>query len=56
LGYTTFDVVSENHDTSDMNKNRIHTIAKSCKYCCKSKGMLVCVAAGNEGNGIMEIY
>lgn len=49
LGYTTFDVASENHDTSDMKKN-ITPSAKAVNI-ASSKGMLVCVAAGNEGNG-----
>lgn len=48
LGYTTFDVSSENHDTSDMKKNI--TPAAIAVNMASSKGILVCVAAGNEGN------
>lgn len=47
LGYTTFDVPSENHDTSDMMKN--NTPAAIAVNIAANKGMLVCVAAGNEG-------
>ncbi|MCB0506696.1 MAG: S8 family peptidase [Bacteroidetes bacterium] len=47
LGYTTFDVPSENHDTSDMRTNS--TPAAIAVNIASSKGMLVCVAAGNEG-------
>ncbi len=47
LGYTTFDVASENHDTSDMKKN--NTPAAKAVNMASSKGMLVVVAAGNEG-------
>ena len=47
LGYTTFDVPSENHDTSDMMKN--DTPAAKAVNIAASKGILVCVAAGNEG-------
>ncbi|HOY43058.1 MAG TPA: S8 family serine peptidase, partial [Chitinophagales bacterium] len=48
LGYTTFDVPSENHDTSDMRKN--NTPSAKAVNMAVSKGLLVCVAAGNEGN------
>lgn len=47
LGYNTFDVPSENHDTSDMRKN--NTPAAKAVNMASSKGILVCVAAGNEG-------
>ncbi len=47
LGYTTFDVPTENHDTSDMKKN--DTPAAKAVNIAASKGLLVCVAAGNEG-------
>lgn len=47
LGYTTFDVPSENHDTSDMRKN--NTPSAKAVNMAVSKGLLVCVAAGNEG-------
>lgn len=46
LGYNTFDVASENHDTSDMHKN--NTPAAKAVNMASSKGMLVCVAAGNQ--------
>ncbi|MDB5226575.1 MAG: hypothetical protein JWN78_768 [Bacteroidota bacterium] len=47
LGYTTFDVSSENHDTTDMMKN--NTPSAIAVNIASSKGILVCVAAGNEG-------
>lgn len=47
LGYTTFDVPTENHDTADMKKN--DTPAAKAVNIAASKGLLVCVAAGNEG-------
>ena len=46
LGYNTFDVLSENHDTSDMHKN--NTPAAKAVNIASSKGILVCVAAGNQ--------
>jgi subtilisin family serine protease len=46
LGYNTFDVASENHDTSDMHKN--NTPAAIAVNIASSKGILVCVAAGNQ--------
>lgn len=49
LGYTTFDVASENHDTSDMMKN--NTPAAKAVNIASTKGILVVVAAGNEGAG-----
>lgn len=45
--YNVFDVSSENHDTSDMRKN--NTPAAKAVNIAASKGMLVVVAAGNEG-------
>lgn len=48
LGYFTFDVASENHDTTDMMEN-ITPAAKAVNM-ASSRGILVCVAAGNEGN------
>lgn len=48
LGYlNVFDVPSENHDTSDMRKN--NTPAAKAVNIAASKGILVVVAAGNEG-------
>lgn len=47
LGYTTFDVPSENHDTTDLVKN--NSPAAIAVNIASSKGMLVCVAAGNQG-------
>lgn len=47
LGYTQFDVTSESHDTLDMKLNT--TPAAKAVNIASSKGMLVCVAAGNEG-------
>lgn len=47
LGYTTFDIPSESHDTSDFRLN--NTPASKAVNIASSKGMLVCVAAGNEG-------
>jgi serine protease AprX len=48
LGYLdVFDVPSENHDTSDLRKN--NTPAARAVNIAASKGMLVVVAAGNEG-------
>jgi subtilisin family serine protease len=47
LGYYTFDLASENHDTSDMKKN--NTPAAKAVNIAASKNILVCVAAGNEG-------
>ncbi len=49
LGYTTFDLPSENHDTSDMMKN--NTPSAKAVNIASSKGILVVVAAGNEGSG-----
>jgi len=49
LGYTTFDNSSFNHDYTDMNGNTT-IISKGCDLAAK-KGILVVVAAGNEGNG-----
>lgn len=49
LGYTTFDVSSENHDSLMMMQNS--TPAAKAVNMAVSKGMVVCVAAGNEGNG-----
>ena len=46
LGYNTFDVATENHDTSDMHKN--NTPAAKAVNMASSKGILVCVAAGNQ--------
>ncbi|MFN8295381.1 MAG: S8 family peptidase [Chitinophagales bacterium] len=48
LGYNTFDVASENHDTSDMRKN--NTPGAKAANIASSKGILVCVAAGNTGS------
>lgn len=47
LGYNTFDIVSENHDTTVLRKNS--TPAAKAVNMASSKGILVCVAAGNEG-------
>ncbi len=49
LGYTTFDVPAENHDTSILRTNS----APSTKAVntAVSKGIIVLVAAGNEGTG-----
>jgi subtilisin family serine protease len=47
LGYTTFDNTAENHDTTDLKKNK--TPAAKAVNIAASKGMLVCVSAGNEG-------
>ncbi len=48
LGYLNeFNVPSENHDTSDLRKN--NTPAAKAVNIAASKGMLVVVAAGNEG-------
>lgn len=49
LGYTTFDNSSFNHTYSDMDGNTT-IISKGCDLAAK-KGILVVVAAGNEGNG-----
>jgi serine protease AprX len=48
LGYTTFDVPAENHDSTDLMNNS--TPAAQAVNMAASKGMIVCVAAGNEGN------
>lgn len=48
LGYSTFDNTSDNHDTLDMKKN--NTPAAVAVNIAASKGILVCVSAGNEGN------
>lgn len=47
LGYTTFDVPSLNHSYADMNGNT--TIAARAADYAARKGMLMVVAAGNEG-------
>ncbi len=49
LGYTTFDVASQNHTWADLDGNTaIATIAADI---AASKGILVCNSAGNEGGG-----
>ncbi len=48
LGYTTFDNPIFNHSYADMNGNT--TIAARAADIAARKGMLVVVAAGNEGN------
>lgn len=50
LGYFSFDVPSENHDTSDMRSN--NTPGAIAVNAATSKGMLVFVAAGNSSDGI----
>lgn len=48
LGYTTFDVASQNHTYQDLNGNTAPvTLAANM---AASKGMVVVVSAGNEGN------
>lgn len=48
LGYTTFDVASQNHTYQDMNGNTAPvTLAANM---AASKGMVVVVSAGNDGN------
>lgn len=47
LGYTTFDNSSLNHSYSDMN-GHTNLSAKAASHCA-SKGIVVVVAAGNEG-------
>jgi serine protease AprX len=48
LGYTTFDAAQFNHTYADMNGNTT-IIARAADMAAK-KGMLVIVAAGNDGN------
>ncbi|HUX54230.1 MAG TPA: S8 family peptidase [Williamwhitmania sp.] len=48
LGYTTFDVASQNHTYSDLNGNTT-PVSRACSIAA-SKGILVVDAAGNEGN------
>jgi serine protease AprX len=48
LGYTTFDIASQNHTYADLDGNTAEaTIAADL---AASKGILVCNSAGNEGN------
>lgn len=48
LGYTTFDIASQNHTYQDMNGNAAPvTLAANM---AASKGMVVVVSAGNDGN------
>jgi serine protease AprX len=49
LGYTTFDNPAYNHTYAQMNGNA--TIISRAADMAAQKGMLVVVAAGNEGNG-----
>lgn len=49
LGYNTFDVASENHDTTDMKTS--NTPAAKAVNMAVSKGLIVCVAAGNSNDG-----
>lgn len=48
LGYSTFDNASLNHTYTMMNGNT--TIAAIANDLAAKKGMIVCVAAGNDGN------
>ncbi len=48
LGYTTFDIPSQNHVYSDLT-GEATPISKSCSIAAK-KGMLMVCSAGNEGN------
>lgn len=48
LGYTTFDVSSEDHSYSDMDGNT--TVVTRAADIAASKGILVCNSAGNSGN------
>jgi subtilisin family serine protease len=50
LGYFTFQVPSENHDTTDMHSN--NTPAAIAANIASSKGILVFAAAGNSNDGI----
>jgi serine protease AprX len=49
LGYTTFDNAIYNHTYADMNGNT--TIISNAADIAAKKGMLIVVAAGNEGSG-----
>jgi serine protease AprX len=49
LGYTTFDNTIYNHTYADMNGNT--TIISNAADIAAKKGMLIVVAAGNEGSG-----
>jgi serine protease AprX len=49
LGYTTFDNSIYNHTYADMNGNT--TLISNAAGIAAKKGMLIVVAAGNEGNG-----
>jgi serine protease AprX len=49
LGYTTFDNATYNHTYADMNGNI--TIISNAADIAAKKGMLIVVAAGNEGSG-----
>jgi serine protease AprX len=48
LGYTTFDNATYNHTYADMNGNT--TMISNAADIAAKKGMLIVVAAGNEGN------
>jgi len=48
LGYTTYDVESENHTYADMDGNT--TVVTRAADMAASKGILVCNSAGNSGN------
>ncbi|SDB84129.1 S8 family serine peptidase [Williamwhitmania taraxaci] len=48
LGYTTFDIPSQNHAYADLTGD-VTPISKSCTIAA-SKGMIIVCSAGNEGN------
>ncbi len=48
LGYTTFDIASEDHSYNDMDGNT--TVVTRAADIAASKGILVCNSAGNSGN------
>lgn len=54
LGYYDFDNASLNYTYSNMNGNT--TIASTGADIAAKKGLLVFVAAGNEGNNIVGIF
>lgn len=47
LGYTTFDVASQNHSYNDLNGNK--TVITKAANTAASKGIVVVVSAGNDG-------
>lgn len=49
LGYTTFDIASQNHTYADMDGQT--TVVTKAAVLAARKGIIVCNSAGNSGNG-----